>query len=108
MKSKYLSLAIAVLAFSFSSCKKETAIQHSMGPPAEADVYVAGFVGPQSQAAYWKNGSLVQLEQNLSVISYARSIAVNSSGVYSVGAREGTSGLNAVLWFNGASTVLSD
>jgi len=106
MKNRYLSL-IAGLILALSACKKEAA-QHGMDTPLEADVYVAGFVGPQSQAAYWKNGSLIQLEQNLSVISYARSIAVNSGGVYVVGAREGTSGLNAMLWFNGTSTVLSD
>lgn len=108
MKSKYLSLAIAVLAFTFSSCKKEAAVQHSMGPPVVADVYVAGFVGPQSQAAYWKNGSLIQLEQDISVISYARGIAVNANGVYAVGAKQSLSGMNAVLWSNGTATVLSD
>ncbi|HEX3384334.1 MAG TPA: hypothetical protein VHS53_04060 [Mucilaginibacter sp.] len=107
MKTKYLALAVMALIVGLSACKKE-AIRHSTAPPIEADVYVAGFVGPQSQAAYWKNGSLTQLEQNSSVISYARSIAVNASGVYAAGSREGASALNAVLWFNGTSTLLSD
>src|ERR1700741_2874551 len=107
MKSRYLALVIAGLAINLSSCKKEI-VQHSMAPPIEADVYVAGFVGPQSQAAYWKNGTLVKLEQNIAVISYARSIAVTSSGVYVSGGKEGANGNNAVLWFNGTTTVLSD
>ncbi len=81
-------LIIAGLTLTLGACKKEVA-QHGMAQPLEADVYVAGFVGPQSQAAYWKNGSLVELEQNLSVISYARSIAVNSGGVYVVGSIRG-------------------
>jgi len=107
MKSRYLSLLIAGLTLSLSACKKEV-VQHGIAPPLEADVYVAGFVGPQSQAAYWKNGSLVKLEQNLAVISYARSIAVTTAGVYATGGKEGANGNNAVLWFNGSTTVLSD
>jgi hypothetical protein len=109
MKTRYLSLIIAAgLALGLSSCKKEVIHQHGIAPIPEADIYVAGFVGPQSQAAYWKNGELTQLEQNSSVISYARSIAVNANGVYAVGAKQSLSGLNAVLWFNGTATVLSD
>jgi len=106
MKTSYLCLAIAVLAVTLSSCKKEVA-EHGTAPPIEADVYVAGFIGTQSQAVYWKNGSLVALTQPGSN-AFARAIAVNQTGVYAAGSMQGASGLNAMLWFNGTSTVLSD
>lgn len=106
MKSRYLSLLIAGLTLTLSACKKEFA-NHGTAPPLEADVYVAGFIGAQSQAAYWKNGSLITLTQPGSN-AFARSIAVNDNGVYAAGSMQGASGLNAMLWFNGATTVLSD
>src|SRR3569833_2022688 len=106
MKTSYLCIAIDVLAVTLSSCKKEVA-EHGTAPPIEADVYVAGFIGTQSQAVYWKNGSLVALTQPGSN-AFARAIAVNQTGVYAAGSMQGASGLNAMLWFNGTSTVLSD
>jgi len=106
MKSRYLSLLIAGLTLTLSACKKQFA-EHTTAPPLEADVYVAGFIGAQSQAAYWINGSLITLTQPGSN-AFARSIAVNDNGVYVAGSMQGASGLNAILWFNGATTVLSD
>jgi hypothetical protein len=106
MKSRYLPLLVAGLTLTLSACKKEFA-NHGTAPPLVADVYVAGFVGAQSQAAYWKNGSLVTLTQPGSN-AFARSIAVNQNGVYAAGSMQGVSGLNAMLWFNGATAVLSD
>src|SRR5579872_1461112 len=102
MKSRYLALVITGLAITLSSCKKEIG-QHGIAPPLEADVYVAGFVGPQSQAVYWKNGAMVPLTQpGPGAYAYARSIAVNANGVYVAGVAQGM----AVYWFNGTTTAL--
>jgi hypothetical protein len=75
------------------------------------DVYVAGESALSNNqtivAAYWKNGTEVQLSTTLST---AQGIAVNGSDVYVAGSNYlplPSTSSNAVYWKNGAQVVLS-
>ena len=63
MKKQILIISFLVLIL--FSCQKETS--DTVAKPSEVDVYVAGFVSGvaysnEGDAIYWKNGSLVQID----------------------------------------------
>lgn len=79
------------------------------------DVYVSGctYVNNYYTAAYWKNGTLVQIGDQIEN-TYGKSISVNGNDVYVGGLSiktPGTSGfsspVNLIYWKNGTETVLS-
>src|SRR5450755_711383 len=73
------------------------------------DVYVAGFdhKGPYRLAEYWKNSSLVKLNDS-SESAIANGIFVSGSDVYVAGEEIGINVDKAVYWKNGSPVTLSE
>ena len=71
-----------------------------------SDVYVSGTLSG-SQALYWKNGSPIFLTGAGTPGAAAQSIVVAGSDVYAAGYVDSAGFSRAVIWKNGASTILS-
>jgi hypothetical protein len=118
MKTKYLSLLIAVLMLFAASCKKTGLHPTTRDAVIDTavDVYTAGYIttsnglgGITEVAAYWKNGVITKLTDSLSFCE-AKGIAVVGTDVYVVGYISSLTNPfneNAVLWKNGVATILS-
>lgn len=74
---------------------------------SEGDVYIAG-QGSDANAAYWKNGVAVPIDQVSLKSTDAKKIFVSGKDVYVAGTLDGLNGRTAVYWKNGKIVELGD